>query len=239
MKVTIWSLVLTLATIASSQAAGYRADVIFQSAGHYALVAVDRYDRLSPSHTTQPQPDGYVETTYTIGTVSRQPAVNKVITGAHVEPLPHGLMVIDQAGRAIYSFWITDAASTTVRPTVPQFAEVAVEDSYQIAEHDRSSDDLLLSSVFANAPRRANGRVTALDEFDDPLYPDWWDAINGGGGGERPSCNSGGLGAISCETSLELGFKTSCKVECSPGFYACCNNATNSCKCYSNSNPPK
>lgn len=65
-------------------------------------------------------------------------------------------------------------------------------------------------------------------------------AIKGRSDGTSIVCSAGGPGSSSCSTSSTLSgdlgssggsISTSCTVTCNSGYYACCNNFHNTCKC--------
>jgi len=57
-------------------------------------------------------------------------------------------------------------------------------------------------------------------------------AIGGGGTPKKITCHSGGPGSTSCSAeSGSLGGGGSCSVTCSSGYYACCDDTKNECKC--------
>jgi hypothetical protein len=69
----------------------------------------------------------------------------------------------------------------------------------------------------------------------DPVDGDH-DENEEGGGGDTFICSSGGPGSTSCSVSFDGGGGginggTSCSVECSTGYYACCNAYHNKCQC--------
>jgi hypothetical protein len=53
------------------------------------------------------------------------------------------------------------------------------------------------------------------------------------------TCSSGGPGSSSCSVSVDGsvaggGLSTSCSVDCTSGYYACCNAMKNKCQCRKN-----
>lgn len=235
MKVSQSSMAITFAALLAVTAHGaphsYRADAIIQSRGQYVLVAVDQYVPRG-ANVNEPSPDGLVDQTITIGASQASLPTSTYIKGAHVEVSRTAIVVIDQSQRKAFVFSTEDP-----HRQFPADFVTATANAFQIAVHDRK--ELLMATVLADG-QHTGKKASTLDEFDDPLYPDWWDAINGGGGADRPTCQSGGLGATDCECSFEIATaKAGCKVTCSAGYYACCNQGPNTCKCYSNSNPPR
>lgn len=54
------------------------------------------------------------------------------------------------------------------------------------------------------------------------------------------TCDSGGPGSTSCSSETTIGpLTTKCDVSCGTGFYSCCDDGTNNCKCIAVGTPPK
>lgn len=68
------------------------------------------------------------------------------------------------------------------------------------------------------------------DIFDVVIRP--MTSAMAGGAPKKITCHSGGVGSTSCSAeSGSLGGGGSCSVTCSAGYYACCDDTKNECKC--------
>jgi hypothetical protein len=144
------------------------------------------------------------------------------VRAASIEFRGDELIVMSADDQIFYRFGLSNGSNPALR--VPADFKSVSYVGYGLS-HD-------LANVATSRSARGPTSFAACGEDPDSScveYPDWWYALNGGGGGT--SCSQGGPGASSCSLSGTVnGTGMNCSVTCWPGYYACC-SLTNGCKC--------